>query len=47
MQKKCPVIVEIVKNERGADPTNDAPFYHATEGGQRALSNLIEFSLEV
>jgi len=45
--ESVPNIVEIVKNERVADATNDAPFYHTTEGGQRALSDPIAFSLEV
>jgi hypothetical protein len=45
--ESVPNIVEIVKNEQLADATNDAPFYHATERGQRALSDPIVFSLEV
>jgi hypothetical protein len=45
--ESVPNIVEIVKNKRVADATNDAPFYHATEGGQRALLDPIAFSLEV
>jgi hypothetical protein len=45
--ESVPNIVEIVENERVADATNDAPFNHATERGQRALSDPIAFSLEV
>jgi hypothetical protein len=38
---------EIFENKRVADATNDVPFYHATQRGQRAISDAIAFSLEV
>jgi hypothetical protein len=40
-------IAEIFKNKRVADAKNDAPFYHATQRGQRALSDAIALSFEV
>ena len=45
--ESIPNIAEFFRNKQVVDATNDAQFYQATEMGQRALSDLIAFSLKV